>query len=357
VDKRCNVVLASQGARHAEVIQNLGTLEEGARNAVEVCMSVTGGEHVLILTDYFTLEVGRAIAKAAEKITAGNVKLLVLEDYIERPATELPEAIAREIPWADVTFLAIGSRPGELAMRTPFVRTALKYARHSHMPTITRELMETGMCADYVRISELTKKVEAAVKNARRARVVNPNGTELEVEFNPSWRWVVDEGLITEKGKWGNLPAGEIFTAAYKANGKLVIDELGDWFTPKYGHLKDTPVTLMVKDSRADLSSVSCVNENLRRELVEYLSTDSNSNRFGEFAIGTNIFLTRLTGNMLQDEKFPSVHCAFGDPLREETGADWESKTHVDGLVLKSSIWIDGLKIMDEGKHLIDQHD
>jgi len=31
-----------------------------------------------------------------------------------------------------------------------------------------------------------------------------------------------------------------------------------------------------------------------------------------------------------------------------------ESKTHVGGLVLKSSIWIDGRKIMDEGKHLID---
>jgi len=305
VDKRCNVVLASQSARHAEVIQNLGTLEEGARNGVEVCMSVTGGEHVLILTDHSTLEMGRAIAKAAEKITAGNVRLLVLEDYVERPATKLPEAIAKEIPWADAAFLAVESRPGELSMRTPFVRTALKYARHAHMPTITRELMETGMCANYVRISELTKKVEAAVKNARRARVVNPSGTELEAEFNPSWRWVVDEGLITEKGKWGNLPAGEIFTAAYDANGKMVIDELGDWFTPKYGHLKDTPVTLMVKDSRADLSSVSCANENLRRELVEYLSTDSNNNRFGEFAIGTNIFFTCLTATCYKTRSFP----------------------------------------------------
>jgi leucyl aminopeptidase (aminopeptidase T) len=47
-------------------------LEEGARNAVEVCMSVTDGEHVIILTDRSTLEVGRAIAKAAEKVTGGN---------------------------------------------------------------------------------------------------------------------------------------------------------------------------------------------------------------------------------------------------------------------------------------------
>jgi len=124
--------------------------------------------------------------------------------------------------------------------------------------------------------------------------------------------------------------------------------------TAVYEGDSNTPVTLTVKDSRADLSSISCANESLRRDLVEYLSTDSNSNRLGEFAIGTNLALTSLTGNMLQDEKFPSVHCAFGNPLREETGADWESKTHIDGLVLKSSIWVDGRKIMDEGKHLIE---
>ena len=175
-------------------------------------MSVTRGEHVLILTDHPTIEVGHAIAKAAEKVTAEHVKLFVLEDYIERPATELPDTLIREIPWANVTFLALESKSGELAMRMLFVRTALKYARHAHMPGITRELMKSGMCADYMKVSELTKKIENIVKNARRARVVNPGGTELEVEFHPSWRWVIDDGLLHKKGMYGNLPAGEIFT-------------------------------------------------------------------------------------------------------------------------------------------------
>jgi leucyl aminopeptidase (aminopeptidase T) len=152
---------------------------------------------------------------------------------------------------------------------------------------------------------------------------------------------------------WGNLPEGEIFTAAFKANGRMVIDELGDWFSPKYGALTETPVTLEVKDSRADLSSVSCANEQLRKEFIQYLGTDPNSNKLGEFAIGTNIFLERLAGNLLQDEKFPSAHCAFGDPYPQETGADWRSKTHIDGIMLKCSIWVDGQKIMDEGRHLI----
>jgi leucyl aminopeptidase (aminopeptidase T) len=152
---------------------------------------------------------------------------------------------------------------------------------------------------------------------------------------------------------WGNLPEGEVFTAAYKANGRMVIDELGDWFSPKYGVLSETPVSLHVKDSRVDLSSLTCKNEQLREEFSRYLQTDPNSNRLGEFAIGTNIFLERLTGNLLQDEKFPSVHCAFGNPYPEETGADWESTTHVDGIMLNCSVWIDGNQIMADGKHLI----
>ena len=33
---------------------------------------------------------------------------------------------------------------------------------------------------------------------------------------------------------------------------------------------------------------------------------------------------------MLQDEKIPGVHIAFGHPYTEHTGADWSAKTHVD---------------------------
>lgn len=331
----------------------MGTLAEGARNAVDVCMAVKKDEHVLILTDRETLEVAEAISEAAAHVPDGNVKLLILEDYTERPAKEIPKEVLDTIPWANITFYAAESKQGELGVRGPFIRAAIRYARHGHMPNIKKELMETGMCADYQKISQLTKKIEQVVKGCRKARVTTKSGTELAVEFNHTWRWKVSDGLYPVKGMWGNLPDGEIFTAAFRANGKMVIDELGDWFSPKYGVLSKTPVTLNVKDSRADLQSITCSNPQLRQEFVDYLSQDPNGNRLGEFAIGTNIFLKSLTGNLLQDEKFPSVHCAFGDPYPEETGADWHARTHVDGIMLKCSVWVDDKHIMDEGKHLI----
>ena len=58
-----------------------------------------------------------------------------------------------------------------------------------------------------------------------------------------------------------------------------------------------------------------------------------------------------LIGNMLQDEK-ARVHHAFGDPVGELTGADWHSRTHVDGLMEKCDVRVDGEKIMEAGKYL-----
>jgi len=77
----------------------LGTLDEGARVAVEICMGIKPGEHVFIVTDSFTRKVGEALKKAAEKITPQNVKIAFLEDFGKRPLTSLPKPLEESIPW------------------------------------------------------------------------------------------------------------------------------------------------------------------------------------------------------------------------------------------------------------------
>ena len=64
-------------------------------------------------------------------------------------------------------------------------------------------------------------------------------------------------------------------------------------------------------------------NRALRDDFWAYTHTDENSDRVGEFAIGTNIGCTHVIGHILQDEKFPGVHIAFGNPYGAHTGADW----------------------------------
>ncbi len=338
----------------------MGTLTQGAKNAVEVCMGVKPEERVLIVTDKGTVAVGNALRRVAKKITP-YVEVYVLEDYGTRPMQRLPKEIKTAIPKANVTFWAAESKKGELyTLRGPFMKIALKYARHGHMPSVIRRLMEEGMCSDYRQIAKLTEKLYEIVEEAEEINVENPAGTKLRVKLNPEWKWVKSDGMYHEKGKWGNLPEGELFTAVAESNGHMVIDELGDWFSDKYGCLtkpesdSDTPVYINIENSRVNLKTLKCANSQLRRELIEYLKTDENSNRAGEFAFPTNVELMKkpLIGNLLQDEK-ARVHHAFGNPYPNETGADWKSKTHVDGLMKECSVWVDGRKVMEADKYLI----
>lgn len=338
----------------------MGTIVEGAKNAVEVCMGVKHGERVLIVTDKGTYDVGNALKNAAKNVTV-HVEMYILEDYGTRPMTFLPEEIENSVPKANVTFWAAQSMEGELhALRGPFMAAALKHVRHGHMPSVTKRCMEEGMCSDYREIVKLTQKLYEMVKDARKIEVTNPSGTKLRIQLDPEWRWLKRDGIYHKKGEWGNLPEGELFTAVAESNGQMVIDELGDWFSDKYGCLTkpesdcSTPVYINVESSRADLKTIECDNEQLKRELIDYLRTDENSNRTGEFALPTNVELMGrpLIGNLLQDEK-ARVHHAFGNPYPELTGANWQSKTHVDGLIKKCDVWVDSKKIMEADKYLI----
>jgi leucyl aminopeptidase (aminopeptidase T) len=114
-------------------------------------------------------------------------------------------------------------------------------------------------------------------------------------------------------------------------------------------------VIVEIRDGRAVRETFTCENVQLRDELAAYIfETDENSSRVGEFAIGTNTGLTKLIYNLLQDEKFPSVHIAFGSPGPSKTGADWDSIAHVDGGVLAPTITVDGEMLMDKGQFCFD---
>jgi leucyl aminopeptidase (aminopeptidase T) len=84
-----------------------------------------------------------------------------------------------------------------------------------------------------------------------------------------------------------------------------------------------------------------------------YTHTDENSDRVGEFAIGTNVELREVMGHILQDEKFPGVHIAFGNPHGAHTGADWYSSTHIAVVGTRFDIFVDGEQIMAGSTFLI----
>ena len=62
-----------------------------------------------------------------------------------------------------------------------------------------------------------------------------------------------------------------------------------------------------------------------------------------------------MIGNLLQDEKIPGVHLAFGDPYGSQTGADWKSRTHVDVLTRECDVWIDQDQVISRGKYMMER--
>ncbi|UCF10796.1 MAG: aminopeptidase [Candidatus Bipolaricaulota bacterium] len=90
--------------------------------------------------------------------------------------------------------------------------------------------------------------------------------------------------------------------------------------------------------------------------LLEMLETDEGARYVGEFAVGTNVGITRATGNTLFDEKIGgSFHMALGAGL-PETGSVNESAIHWDMVCdLKDGgeIHADGELIYKDGKFTI----
>jgi leucyl aminopeptidase (aminopeptidase T) len=327
-------------------------LTPGARNAVRVCLRVLPSEKVTVITDEASLEIAAAIVRELEEVGC-RYRSWVLEDVATRPLTDFPAMIAEDMESSQVTIFAVCAQTNELKSRMQMTEIVnRRKIRHAHMVNIKKRIMLEGMRADFLKVDRLSIKVMERLRNAKQVRAKTPAGTDLVADLNPNYRWVKTSGIISTE-KWGNLPGGEVFTTPGEVNGTFVIDGVvGDYLCEKFGALKDHPLTIQIKGNR--LIEAHSSNKELKDDFWAYTHTDENSNRVGEFAIGTNIELKDVIGEILQDEKFPGVHIAFGNPYGAHTGAEWYSATHIDVVGRNFDIWVDGDQIMRDGQFLIE---
>jgi aminopeptidase len=328
-------------------------LEAGARNAVEVCLAIKPRERVALIADRASGEVAASLASVLDEVGAPWDGVLI-ERISVRPLTGAPPAVLDALEHADAGILCIQPQQGELGARMEIVSLVERRGiRYAHMVGVTPQIMRQGMRADYRLVDELSQSLCERMPHARRLRVETPSGTRLTATFNPAWSWVKTSGLINAR-YWSNLPAGEVFTTPASVDGVFVCDgTAGDYFGPKYGDLRATPLTLEIADAR--LVSARCARKDLEREFWTYCHTDAYSDRVGELAFGTNIALDEMIGVLLQDEKIPGVHLAFGDPYGSQTGAPWKSKTHIDVLTRACDVWIDDEQVIARGRYLMDR--
>jgi leucyl aminopeptidase (aminopeptidase T) len=326
-------------------------LEPGARNAVDVCLAVQPGERVAIIADEESAAVGASLAAAVDAARAICDPVLV-EATASRPLTSVPRPLADALERADAGILCMQPKQGELRARMEIVRLVeRRRIRYAHMIGVTPLIMTQGMRTDYRLVDRLSDRLLERVHAGQSLRVRTPAGTSFTATFDPAMEWVKTSGLISCR-YWSNLPAGEVFTTPGRVDGTFVCDgTAGDYFNAKYGDLSRTPLRLEIEGGR--LVGIDCGRRDLEREFWEYCHTDEHSPRVGELAFGTNIGVSQMIGILLQDEKIPGVHLAFGDPYGSQTGADWKSSTHVDVLTRDCDVWIDEGQVIAGGSYLL----
>ena len=327
----------------------------GARNAVGTCLAIRAGERVALIADDASASVAAGLERALAEHEA-RADCVRIESVSARPMPGAPREVLEALEAADAGILCVQPLEGELGARMAIVSAVeRRRIRYAHMIGVTPRIMREGLRADYRLVDRLSQQLCERMRTAVRLDVKTRAGTDFVASFEPAHAWVKTSGLINPR-YWSNLPAGEVFTTPRSVDGTFVCDgTAGDYFNAKYGSLESTPLVLEIRGGR--LVDARCDRADLRRDFWDYCHTDANSDRVGELAFGTNYGLREMIGVLLQDEKVPGVHLAFGDPYGSQTHADWTARTHVDVLTRGCDVWIDGEQIIAAGQYLMERFD
>jgi len=309
-------------------------LLKGAKIAVETCMGVKPREAVLIVTDPARLNVAGALVEAAKKARA-EVMMMCMQAR-SRHGEEPPKPVERAMTASDVV---LAPTTYSLTHTQARLRACRAGARIATMPMITEEMMCRGaMLADYHEVSRLTKRVADLLTEASEVEINTPAGTDMFLDI-AGREACSDTGIFHNPGDWGNLPAGEAFIAPVegKARGRIVVD----------GSMVDTlSATIKIKVENGLATRISGRPASRLIKMLE--EAGPKAYNLAEFGIGTNP-KARLMGNVLEDEKvLGTCHVAFGD--NSTFGGRVRAGIHVDGILLRPTVKLDGKIIMEKGR-------
>ena len=303
----------------------------GATTAVRQCMNVKPEEKVLIITDEkMPKELSEALMNAVKEVGAQCV--LKFMEPLKRNGQEPSSEIAELMKTPDALFLVTSRSLSHTKARREASKLGVRIAS---MPKVTKfSFSEGGLTADYRVVKELTEKMAEKIKDAKNIRITSDNGTNFVTRVEGR-KWFKDDGMIHEKGNFHNLPAGEIATGPVEgtSQGTIVIDKMA-----YYGE----KIKWTVKNGFAEKIEGSELLEKVVNEVGH------NGRNIAELGIGTNPN-AKIIGNILEDEKaFGTVHIALGNNM--SFGGKVDVPLHVDGIILKPTVEVDGKVLIKDGK-------
>ena len=309
-------------------------LFQAAQVAINNCLMVKKGESVLVITDQPERKIGYAFREAAEEAATEAMLLEILPRSSN--GEEPPEPVAKFMKDFDVLIIPTSKSMSHTNARREACEAG---ARCVTLPGIIEDTMERTLNADYQEIAKRSIKLAEMVNRGKIARVTTPAGTDITMSIQGR-ECHADTGLVHSPGDFSNLPAGEAYIAPMEgtANGIIMVDG------SMVGKVKQ-PIKIVVKDGFAAGITGGSSAEELERMIEPFGQPGRN---VAELGIGTN-HKARIVGSVLEDEKvMGTVHMALGD--NKSMGGNVSVQSHLDGILLKPTLWIDETKLMEDGE-------
>ena len=315
-------------------------LMSAARIAVNDCMAVKAGESVLVITDEPARSIGYALWEAA--IEAGAEAMITEITPRESNGEEPPEAVAGLMKAVDVVLIPTSKSLSHTDSRREASKAGVRIAT---LPGITEDMMIRTLNTDFNQIAEKSNRLAEILSAGTNVRVTSPKGTDINLVLE-SRDGHPDTGLNHSPGDFSNLPAGEAYAAPLegKSGGTVVMDGS----MAGVGILEGEVIKIKVEEGYAVEISGGEAAEKLDSIMKPH---GKDAYNLAELGIGTHD-KALITGNVLEDEKvLGTVHIAFGD--NKSMGGVIRVASHLDGVIMRPTVEVDGEVIMREGEFLI----
>ncbi|TEU00344.1 MAG: aminopeptidase, partial [Candidatus Stahlbacteria bacterium] len=308
-----------------------------AKIAVEVAMGLKSNEIALIICDEKSRKIGYVLLNAAN---IAKEAILIEMKEMESNGEEPPELVANTLLHCDVALI-----PTTKSMSHTKARKAAcdKGARIATLPGITEDMMERALDVDYKEMELLSNKFTDLLTHSKNIEINTELGTNLRFSIDER-QGHSDTGICHNPGDFSNLPAGESCIAPVEgtSSGTLIIDGS----LAGYGLLKNP---LKIKIENGFIKDLEGDGADFLKEV--YNKYGVSAWNVAELGIGTNPKAT-ITGNVLEDEKVKgTIHIAFGDNI--SFGGTVSVDSHLDGVIMKPTLILDGKVIIKEGELLI----
>jgi leucyl aminopeptidase (aminopeptidase T) len=313
---------------------------KGAVNLLRTCADAKPGEQVLIITDSATdPAVAGTIMDAASALGIEATKMTMEPRAL--PGDEPPAPVIAAMLSSDVIICPTSRTLYHTNARTAACRRG---ARFISMAGATMSVLASNaMLANFPKHEKVMNTLIRELTRAKRIRVTNPAGTDLE--FNVRGRRGRGvSGMATRPGDVTGVPEIEAYIAPVEKDtaGMLVVD----------GSTSVTGVVQQAIKIRIEHGVARSIGgggdaRKLSRILREAKSLASL--RVGELGIGLNP-LARIRGSIIEDEgKLGTAHVALGDNTR--LGGKNSAPTHIDLVFKNPHIQFDGVTVL-KGKRL-----